>query len=219
MIFDRCLENGFDLSKDTIPVVPAAHYVCGGIKVNLFGESSIKGLFSFGESSCSGVHGANRLASNSLLESVVFSSLAIKRVSRYLKRDIRLKKNDEKPSFEIISESKEENNLIKDLQKLMWKYVSIVRKESGLEYALNEIQNLEKQAKTLFKNRLNSRIPELLNMIAIAKIIIRAALIRKESRGTHYVEDYPYRDDAHWLGRIVFEKNEVKMEPIDANSE
>lgn len=215
MIYQECLKHGFDLSKDSIPVVPAAHYICGGIKVDLFGESSIPGLFSFGESSCTGVHGANRLASNSLLESAVFSSLALKAVPKYLKYDLLVEKNiNLKSNFEVISESKTVPDLRKELQNIMWKYVGIVRNEKDLEYALKEIEQLDTRAKSEFKYNLNSAQVEFTNMLSLSKIIIRAALIRKESRGTHYLVDYPSRNDSLWLGHIIFEKNEVKMEAI-----
>jgi L-aspartate oxidase len=218
MIYEECLKHGFDLSKDRIPVEPAAHYICGGVKVDLFGESSIRGLFSFGETSCTGVHGANRLASNSLLESVVFSSLAMKRAPRYLKSDIRLEKLKLEPKVEVASGGEGEKGLRRELQNLMWRYVSIVRRERELEHALKEADQLEKRAKTVNEDAVNSKWAELLNMISVAKTIIIAALTRKESRGTHYLEDYPSRDDEHWLGHIVFEKNEVKMEAIDPHS-
>jgi L-aspartate oxidase len=214
MIYEECLKHGFDLSKDNIPIVPAAHYICGGVKVDFFGESSIPGLFSFGESSCTGVHGANRLASNSLLESAVFSSLAIKVVPKYLKHDIPFTKIFLKSKLEVISEINTVPDLRKELQNIMWKYVGIVRREKELEYALKEIELLDTRAKSKFNNTLNSSQVEFNNMLALSKIIIRAALIRKESRGTHYLLDYPRRNDSHWLGRIVFEKNEVKLETI-----
>ena len=189
-------------------------YICGGVKVDFFGESSILGLFSFGESSCTGVHGANRLASNSLLESAVFSSLAIKVVPKYLKHDIPFTKIFLKSKFEVISEINKVPDLRKELQNIMWKYVGIVRREKELEYALKEIELLDTRAKSKFNNTLNSSQVEFYNMLTLSKIIIRAALIRKESRGTHYLLDYPRRNDSHWLGRIVFEKNEVKLEAI-----
>jgi len=214
MIYEECLKHGFDLSKDSVPIVPAAHYICGGIKVDLFGESSISGLFSFGESSCTGVHGANRLASNSLLESAVFSSLSIKAISKYLKHDLPLKKIILESKFEVISERKTVNDLRKELQNIMWKYVGIMRSEKELEYALKEMERLDTRAKSEFNNTLNSAQVEFSNMLALSKTIIRAALIRKESRGTHYLIDYPSRNDSRWLGHIVFEKNEVKMEAI-----
>jgi L-aspartate oxidase len=214
MIYEECLKHGFDLAKEGIPIVPAAHYICGGIKVNLFGESSIPGLFSFGESSCTGVHGANRLASNSLLESAVFSSLAINVVSKYLKHALPVKTISLDSPFEVIPESKTRNDAKKDLQKIMWNYVSIMRSEKGLERALKEMEQLTSRTSSEFNKTINSSHIEFSNMLALSKTIIRAALMRKESRGTHYLLDYPSRDDSHWLGRIVFEKNEVKMEAL-----
>ena len=214
MIYEECFKYGFDLSNDRIPIVPAAHYICGGIKVDHFGESSIPGLFSFGESSCTGVHGANRLASNSLLESAVFSSLAIDVVGKYLQRSIPVKHLSLISHVEVGPDHETVPEFRRALQQIMWKYVSIMRNETGLSHALKEIAQLLTQTRATFSNTVNSAQAELSNMLTLAPIIIRAALIRKESRGTHYMVDYPHRDDSHWLGRLVFEKDQIKMEPL-----
>jgi succinate dehydrogenase/fumarate reductase flavoprotein subunit len=131
-----------------------------------------------------------------------------------LRHDIPLKKIILESKFEVISESKTVNDLRKELQNIMWKYVGIMRSEKELEYALKEMERLDTRAKSEFNNTLNSAQVEFSNMLALSKTIIRAALIRKESRGTHYLIDYPSRNDSRWLGRIVFEKNDVKMEAI-----
>ena len=214
MIYQECLKHGFDLTNDKIPIVPAAHYICGGIKVDHFGESSLPGLFSFGESSCTGVHGANRLASNSLLESAVFSSLAINAVTKYLTQTIPVETLSLVSNLEVSPEHEKIPELRKELQQIMWNHVSIVRSETGLSQALKEIAQLSIQTTAEFSNTVNSAQAELLNMLTLAPIIVRAALIRKESRGTHYMVDYPNRDDTRWLGRIVFKKDQVKMEPL-----
>jgi L-aspartate oxidase len=214
MIYQECLKHGFDLTNDQIPIVPAAHYICGGIKVDHFGESSLLGLFSFGESSCTGVHGANRLASNSLLESAVFSSLAIKAVTKYLKQPIPIETLSLDSNLEVSTEHEKIPELRKKLQQIMWDHVSIMRSETGLSQALKELAQLNTRTTPEVAHTVNTAQAELANMLTLAPLIIRAALIRKESRGTHYMVDYPQRDDSRWLGRIVFEKDQVQMEPL-----
>ncbi|MDQ1279539.1 MAG: L-aspartate oxidase [Thermoproteota archaeon] len=209
-IYQECLLHGIDVAEDLIPVVPAEHYLCGGVKVDLNGESSIAGLFAFGECSCTGIHGANRLASNSLLESVVFSTLGVSRATAYLKRD------SSPPTLREMSVEFEDVDSQKDtvkgeLQSLMWEFVGVVRRTSDLTHALLRLQRLEETITKLDKDILHSSMIELRNMITIAKLITKAASIRKESRGTHYLVEQPKQDDENWLKHIVFENENVEI--------
>lgn len=205
-IAKKCLENGIDITKDYIPVAPAAHYFMGGVKTNLKGETSIKGLYAIGEVSSTGLHGGNRLASNSLLECVVCAY----EVAEFLK-DIKNSENDDIDSLknDVFFKStleKYENNgskilsaidvktLKAKLQNIMWENVGIYRSEESLTNALNEILSLKMQ----LKNKdvcLSKDEYEYCNMITTAELIVRSALRRKESRGAHYRVDYLSAND------------------------
>jgi L-aspartate oxidase len=210
MIHQECLKYDIDITTDLIPVSPAAHYICGGIKTNEYGETSVANLLAFGECTCTGVHGANRLASNSLLESVVFSSLGAQKAKNYLKNKLQtLPKQKETVSFNI--ETQELNYLTTELRKAMWNYVGIIRNEKQMNLMLRKLQNINTRLLTIGKNGVNTRFLELKNMVTVAGLITSAALIRKESRGTHYREDYPLVDDRDWLKHICFEQQEEKL--------
>lgn len=184
-IYKRCLEYGTDLTKEPIKVSPIAHYLCGGVKINLRCETNIAGLYAIGEVACSGIHGADRLASNSLIEALVFSTSATKAVRKYIK-DKAIKKMDIKFDYKDIN-----NKIEAEIKDIMWKHVGIIRSCKGLNYALNKLNLLSKK----FKSRL----------IEVAKLITKSALIRKESRGTHYIKEYPYKKDA-WLKHIAWKR-------------
>ena len=210
-IYKECLHHGIDITKDLIPVVPAEHFLCGGVKVDFNGESSIAGLFAFGECSCTGVHGANRLASNSLLASVVFSTLGVSRVRSYLKGELQSfsSRGTSVEVEDIIDPRKDE--LRKELQNLMWEYVGVVRRVEGLTHVLSKLRGLEETVEKINKNVLHSSFIELRNMITVATLIAKAASIRRESRGTHYLIDYPVQDDKNWLKHIVFEGESIEI--------
>jgi len=210
MIYRECLRRGIDIAKESIPVVPAAHYLCGGIKVDLYGESSIAGLFAFGECASTGVHGANRLASNSLLESVVFSTLGVTRAKSYLESGF-LRSIPKKASVEVEGADDCKDEIKKGLQDLMWECVGIVRRIDGLAYALSKLTDLKKRVERINEDALHSNFVELRNMTTVAKLITRAASIRRESRGTHYLAEYPSQDDENWLKHIVFEGDRVEL--------
>lgn len=205
MIYQECLKYGINITKDLIPVSPAAHYICGGIKGNEYGETNIQNLLTFGECACTEVHGANRLASNSLLESVVFSSLGALKAKQLLKNEIKAPK----PQREVkISDVywHESENLKADLRESMWNFVGIIRNEKNLNFMLRELRQLEKRIDEVGTNRINVKFLELKNMSTVSGLITKAAQIRKESRGTHYREDYPSTDDKNWLKHICLEK-------------
>ena len=210
MIHQECLKYGIDITEDLIPVSPAAHYVCGGIKTNEYGETTLANLLSFGECACTEVHGANRLASNSLLESVVFSSLGAKKVKNYLRNKIGVLPQQKEIVFSNI-EKKELNDIRAELKTAMWSYVGIVRNQENMSIMLRKLEQLNRKLDALNASGVNTRFLELKNMVTVSRLVTIAAQTRKESRGTHYREDYPDTDDKNWLKHICFEERKEKL--------
>ena len=196
-IYKKCLSLGIDITKDYIPVAPAAHYLCGGIKVDTNAESSIQRLYAVGECSCTGLHGGNRLASNSLIEAVVYADAAARHAmevkDRYQIRHDVPEWNDEGTSLPeemvLITQS------IKEVGQIMSAYVGIVRSDLRLKRAWNRLDILYEETERLFKRSTASReICELRNIINVGYLIMRQAMERKESCGLHYTVDYPHAD-------------------------
>lgn len=194
-IYEHCEALGIHLEKDMIPVVPAAHYLCGGVKTNLNSETSLKGLYACGEVACTGLHGANRLASNSLLEAVVMATRGADALIQYLAEA-------ESESFELpewkdgdLRDSDERvilSHNLDELKRTLWDYVGIVRTTKRLQRARTRIQNLEREINEYYWNfKVDESLLQLRNMILVASLIIDCALLRKESRGLHYTLDYP----------------------------
>ncbi|MEK7819152.1 MAG: L-aspartate oxidase [Bacteroidota bacterium] len=192
-IYKRCLSQNIDITKMQIPVVPAAHYSCGGVSTNEFGETTINNLFASGEVTMTGVHGANRLASNSLLEALVFSHRAAEKI-------ISEKNNFTYPEILEWDDSgtinSEEWILIshnkKEIQQLMWDYVGIVRSNFRLERAKRRIDLILNEVMEFYrKTKIIEELIELRNLAIVAQLIIYSALLRKESRGLHFTTDYP----------------------------
>jgi L-aspartate oxidase len=202
-IYETCLAKyRLDITREPVPVVPAAHYSCGGVLTDLNGRTSIGQLYACGEVAMTGVHGANRLASNSLLEAVVFSHRA------YLDAREQLKKRasglpsvpdwDESGTFDA-----EEWVLIEhdrtEIQQIMWDYVGIVRSDSRLERARRRLRLITDEIEEFYKRtKVVEGLIELRNLATVATLIVRCAITRKESRGLHFTTDYPGRDDEHW---------------------
>ncbi|MFG6395909.1 MAG: L-aspartate oxidase [Muribaculaceae bacterium] len=195
-IYQKCLSLGIDITKDYIPVAPAAHYLCGGIKVDTNGESSIKRLYAVGECSCTGLHGGNRLASNSLIEAVVYADAAARHASEqighYALRTDVPQWNDEgtrhPEEMVLITQS------IREVNQIMGTYVGIVRSDLRLDRAWNRLDILYEETEKLFKcSKASREICELRNIINVGYLIMRQAKERKESRGLHYTIDYPPR--------------------------
>ena len=193
-IYKKCLSIGIDITKDYIPVAPAAHYLCGGICVDLNGQSSIRRLYAIGECSCTGLHGGNRLASNSLIEAVVYADAAAKHILSVLERyDF----NTDIPEWNDEGTiSTEERVLItqsmKEVNQIMESYVGIVRSNTRLTRAWNRLDILYEETESLFKRcKASKELCELRNMINVGYLITRQAMERKESRGLHYTIDYP----------------------------
>ncbi len=186
-IYQTCLDQGLDITTKPIPVSPAAHYVCGGVKTNMYGETSISCLFAIGEVACTGVHGANRLASNSLLEGMVFGSRAAKQVKKYLKTA------QEKTNLSEINLSlgSDVTGIKSEVQTLMWENVGLVRSEESLGTALIKLEKLQDRLCRLEQSGTNRSLRELNNLITCSQVIARSALWRTESRGTHSRADFP----------------------------
>ncbi|MDR2937920.1 MAG: L-aspartate oxidase [Prevotellaceae bacterium] len=193
-IYQKCLSIGIDITKDYIPVAPAAHYMCGGVRVNMDGLSSIKNLYAIGEASCTGLHGANRLASNSLIEAVVYADRAAKHSLAQVK-NIKLQKGIPDWDYEGTSHP-EEMVLItqsyKEVQQIMSYYVGIVRSNMRLERAFARLGIIHKDTEQLYRtSTLTQNLCELRNLIQIGYLIIKEAAAMRESIGLHYSIDYP----------------------------
>jgi len=193
-IFEKCFSLGIDITKNYIPVVPAAHYLCGGIKVNKNGKTSIKHLYAAGEATSTGLHGANRLASNSLLEALVYADRASKACEnkiQVIKINERIPEWDDEGTINL-----EEMVLItqefKELQQIMSSYVGIVRSDLRLMRALKRLEIIYRETQNLFgKSKVSMKICQLRNAIDVSYMIIKMAKQRKESRGLHYTINYP----------------------------
>jgi L-aspartate oxidase len=196
-IYEKCLSLGIDITKDMIPVAPAAHYLCGGIEVNRHGETSIGRLYANGECACTGLHGANRLASNSLIEAVVFADAAAKHsIPIFEQYDFR----EDIPKWNAEGTALPEEMVLitqsyKEVGQIMSSYVGIVRSDLRLRRAMNRLNILFRETENFFQRSVVSRdICELRNIIKVSYMVIKQAMARKESRGLHYTIDYPERD-------------------------
>jgi L-aspartate oxidase len=194
-VYQRCLQLGIDITQRAIPVVPAAHYTCGGVIVDLDGQTDLEGLYTIGESSFTGLHGANRMASNSLLECFVFAQSASKKINHQLKEDLPF------PQISAWDESmvtdSDEDVIIShnwdELRSFMWDYVGIVRTDKRLQRARNRIELLKQEIHDYYSNyRVSNDLLELRNLVTVSELIIQCAQLRKESRGLHFTLDYPH---------------------------
>ena len=204
-IYAECLERGIKMDKDLIPVSPAAHYMCGGVKVNEYGETSIKGLLAFGETGCSGVHGANRLASNSTLECMAFTHLASERIPE----------SDSKFPVYIVTGKNKPSNPSKEvrghIQNIMWGAFGIIRKLDEMENYLHVLEKTLEETNLNPINQIHHSSVEDRNLAALAMLVAKSAVTRLESRGTHKLDEYPKRDDQNWLKHIEIKEEKVTL--------
>ena len=211
-IFLKCMEFGIDMTKEPIPVVPAAHYICGGVATDLDGKTDVKHLYAVGETACTGLHGANRLASNSLLEALVYSDRAYHASIKELKKIKKKKKIDLAEWDETGTMDSDEAIVVShnwdEIRRLMWNYVGIVRSDKRLERALRRICNIKEEINEYYWDfKATADLIELRNLATVAELIIRSALHRKESRGLHYNIGYPEKNDAQFLEQTILKKD------------
>ena len=193
-IYAKCLDIGIDMTKDMIPVAPACHYMCGGVMVDHIGRSSLLRLYACGECSSTGLHGANRLASNSLLEALVFAHRiyedAIGNFESFVIPD-NIPDWDEH-GVQLSNEDILVTHNVREMQKLMNDYVGIVRSDFRLERAMRRLGLLYEETESFYKKtKLSVKLCELRNLIQVSFIVVKSAMLRKESRGLHYTTDYP----------------------------
>lgn len=219
-IANECLQHGLDITRQPIPVVPAAHYMCGGVRTGLQGETNVRGLYVAGEVACTGLHGANRLASNSLLEALVFARRAVQPSIDHMKssildlsassvwtRPVVPKSLGTDVMHKILRTTKE---VRKELQSVMWKYVGIVRSTTRLQEAEQKIGELEAKWETyLFEHGWQQTMValeacEMRNLFCCAKLVVSSALVRHESRGLHYTTDFPHLEESMRLPTVIF---------------
>ena len=212
-IYSTCLKNNIDITKDFIPVVPAAHYACGGIVVDLKGHTSLSGLFASGEVTMTGVHGANRLASNSLLEALVYAYRCANSIKEFL-----LNYKNNIPELSAWDDSGtltyDERVLIthsvNEVKQTMWDYVGIIRSNLRLERAASRIHNLYLETENLYKRtKVFQEILELRNLVTCSHIIIKSAKARKESRGLHFTIDYPFQLPQDKITNTIIRNNNM----------
>ena len=213
-IYQKCISFGYDMTKEPLPVVPAEHYMCGGIATDLFARTDIQNLYAVGETACTGLHGANRLASNSLVEAVVYATNASIQAVNDLKKG-KFKSLPEVPGWDDTGTTDSDEVIMvshnwDEIRRLMWNYVGIVRSNKRLARAKRRIDIIQNEIQEYYWNfKVESGLVELRNIATVAELIIKCASYRKESRGLHYNIEYPKRDDVKWQKDTRFRRSFV----------
>ena len=206
-IHAKCLEFGFDMTKEPLPVVPAAHYTCGGVKTDRDGQTNLRGLYAIGETACTGLHGANRLASNSLLEALVFAERASNHAVQMVKSE--QAQIPPIPAWQTGGAVESEEAVVitqnwDEIRRFMWNYVGIVRTDKRLERAERRMNLLKNEINEYYWDfTITNNLVELRNIATVAELIIKSARMRKESRGLHYNTNYPERDEKFLKDTII----------------
>jgi len=202
-IHENCLKYQIDITTEPIPVVPAAHYMCGGLLTDEYGRTNLDNLYAIGEVACTGLHGANRLASNSLLEALVFARRAVEKSAQYIEEK-REQLFPRAPEWDPGSATDSEETVVvshnwDEIRRFMWNYVGIVRTNKRLDRAKRRVALIQDEIREYYWNFFVTRdLLELRNIALVADLIITCALLRKESRGLHYNLDYDAKDDEYW---------------------
>lgn len=216
-IYKRCLSYAYDLTVGPIPVVPAAHYMCGGVVTDLRGRTAIPRLYAAGETAMTGLHGANRLASNSLLEAAVMGRRAFAAMHGDLHKDS--SQSPQFPEWDPGHAARTEQGVLitqswDEIRRLMWNYVGIVRSDRRLDRAFRRIQLLKEEIHSYYWDHLlDSDLIELRNLVAVAELVVRCAMARKESRGLHYTIDYPEHNEALWTRDTLISRGDIQPAP------
>jgi L-aspartate oxidase len=223
-IYQTCRTLGIDITREPIPVVPAAHYMCGGVMTDMWGRTNIENLYALGETACTGLHGGNRLASNSLLEAVVFAHQTYLQCAREKEKIFRtaFHKSPEWSTgkAKMINEKVLVSHNWDQIRRLMWNYVGIVRSEKRLELVKKRLAPILREIAHHFRDYLlTPDLVELRNISLVAELIVQSSLKRKESRGLHAIVDYPKQDDANWRHDTILSRRDktLKSYLLDPN--
>lgn len=213
-LYGRCLSFGIDMTREPVPVVPAAHYMCGGVATDMYGRTDITKLYAVGETACTGLHGANRLASNSLIEALVYADFAARKAIEEINSP-EFSSFPDAPQWDDTGTS-DSNEMIMvshnwdEIRRFMWNYVGIVRSNKRLARARRRIETIQEEIREYYWDfKIVSDLIELRNIAMVAELIITCAMHRKESRGLHYNYEYPDKNDGRWKKDTILRRSFV----------